>query len=357
MIKIYGSKICGDCIDCLKAFDKKGIGYEFIDINSDLKLFKEFLKYRDNSSVFEICKKEGYIGIPAIVSEDGSVTIDWEKYLEEYSTQEQKVEPEKSLKKPLTKKDLSEAFKELGLKENDIVMVHASLSSLGYVCGGAQAVIEAIIETVGDSGSIMMPTQSWKNLDPDVGVHWDVDRKYWQIIRDNWPAYNKKITPTNTMGAVAEMFRLWDGTIRSEHPTRSFAAWGKEAKYLVKDHELSNIFGENSPLDKLYKLDGKVLLIGVGYDKNTSMHLADAMAKYPGKHNTLEHSAVMEDGKRVWKAYETLYVDGEDFTKIGEAFEGEHSVHKTTIGDCELRLMSQRTLVDFAIGWIEKNRK
>ncbi len=75
------------------------------------------------------------------------------------------------------------------------------------------------------------------------------------------------------------------------------AAWGKHAEYLTKDHDLSNIFGEGSPIGKLYELDGKVLLIGVGYDKNTSIHLADVLAKYPGKHNCTEHSAVMEDGK------------------------------------------------------------
>jgi aminoglycoside 3-N-acetyltransferase len=57
---------------------------------------------------------------------------------------------------------------------------------------------------------------------------------------------------------------------------------------------------------KLYGLEGKVLLIGVDYDKNTSIHLADVRAEYPGKHNSVEHSAVIENGKRVWKADETL---------------------------------------------------
>ena len=76
---------------------------------------------------------------------------------------------------------------------------------MGYVCGGAQAVIEALIDVIGNDGTIMMPAQSWKNLDPEDGVHWDADENDWQIIRDNWPAYDKNITPTNTMGAVAEI--------------------------------------------------------------------------------------------------------------------------------------------------------
>ena len=173
---------------------------------------------------------------------------------------------------------------------------------MGYVCGGAQAVIEALMEVVGDSGTIMMPTQPWKNLDPETGVHWEAEQKDWQLIRDNWPAYDKTLTPTNTMGAVAEM------------------------------------------------------LIGTGYDKNTSLHLADARAEYPGKHTCVEHSAVSEAGKRVWKAYETLFVDGNDFEEIGEDFEKAYAVPGVRIGNALVRLMHQRELVDFAVQWMEKNR-
>ncbi|SEM12600.1 aminoglycoside 3-N-acetyltransferase [Butyrivibrio sp. ob235] len=259
--------------------------------------------------------------------------------------------------KTVIKSDIVEALRKVGLQSGDTVMVHASLSQIGYVCGGAQAVIEALIEVVGDEGTIMIPTQSWKNLDPETGVHWDADEADWDKIRENWPAYDKAITPTNTMGAVAEMFRSWPGAIRSDHPARSVAAWGKNAQYLTENHDLSNIFGEGSPIGKLYELGGKVLLIGVDYDKNTSIHLADVRAEYPGKHNCTEHSAVMENGERIWKAYETLFVDGEDFVDIGKAFEAVNDVNKCMLGEAELRLMNQRELVDYAVSWIEKNRK
>ena len=261
--------------------------------------------------------------------------------------------------KPVIKSEIIDALEKLGLEKGDNVMVHTSLSQFGYVCGGAQTVIEALIETVGSQGTIMMPTQSWKNLDPETGVHWDVDKEYWDIIRENWPAYDAKLTPTNTMGAVAESFRSWPGAIRSSHPARSVAAWGKNALYLTENHDLSDIFGESSSLARLYKLDGKVLLIGIDYDKNTSIHLADVRAQYPSKHNCIEHSAILEDGKRVWKAYETLFVDGEDFIEIGKAFEAEkgEQVQKINLGKAELKLMKQRPLVDFSVKWIEEHRK
>lgn len=259
--------------------------------------------------------------------------------------------------KMVLKQDILEALEKVGVCRGQVLMVHTSLSSLGYVCGGAQVVIEALLEAVGREGTIMMPAQSWKNLDPATGVHWEVPESCWPLIRENWPAYDKNITPTNTMGAVAEMFRQWPGAVRSDHPARSVAAWGKEAAWLTADHDLSNIFGDGSPVGKLYELDGLVLLMGVGYDKNTSLHLADVRAAYPGKHNCLEHSAVMENGRRVWKGYETIFVDGEDFSDIGTAFEKACTVRKASLGNGTLRLMKQRELVDFAVQWIEKNRK
>ena len=260
-------------------------------------------------------------------------------------------------RKIVLKQDILAALKKVGVGKDQTIMVHTSLGSLGFVCGGAQTVIEALLESVGVDGTIMMPTQSWKNLDPTTGVHWEEPEEWWQIIRENWPAYNKDITPTNTMGAVAEMFRKWPGTLRSNHPARSVAANGKYADYLTKDHDLSNIFGDGSPIGKLYELDGYVLLIGVGYDKNTSLHLADARAAYPGKHNNKEYSAIMENGERVWKGYSTLFVDGEDFNEIGEAFEREHFVQRVSLGNGMIAFMKQRELVDFAVNWIEHNRQ
>lgn len=259
-------------------------------------------------------------------------------------------------RKIVLKQDILAALKKVGVRKGQTIMVHTSLSSLGFVCGGAQVVIEALLESVGADGTIMMPSQSWKNLDPTAGVHWEEPEAWWQMIRDNWPAYNKNITPTNTMGAVAEMFRKWPGTLRSDHPARSVAANGKYAQHLTSDHDLSNIFGEGSPIGKLYELDGYVLLIGVGYDKNTSLHLADVRADYPGKHDCLEYSAIMENGERVWKGYRTLFVDGEDFDQIGAAFEKECSVQKVALGNGIIALMKQRELVDFAVNWIRHNR-
>ena len=255
------------------------------------------------------------------------------------------------------KKDLKSAFKYLGLQKGQNIIVHTSLKSLGFVCGGEQIIIESLLESVGEEGTIIMPTQSWKNLDPERKIHPEAKEEWYQLIRDNYPGYDKDITPTNTMGKTAEMFRKWPGAFRSDHPAPSFAAVGKNADYIVKNHGLEDIFGESSPLGKLYRLDGYILLIGVDYDKCTAIHLADDRAVYKSKHKEKESSAIIINGERKWVTYETLYVDGEDFIDIGRDFELSNSVKKTFVGNSELRFIKMRDLVDFSVKWIEKNRK
>lgn len=81
MLKIYGSMLCGDCVQCREDLDRAGVEYEFLDFASELKNLKEFLKLRDGNPSFENAREEGYIGIPCILRGDGSITLDWEEYM------------------------------------------------------------------------------------------------------------------------------------------------------------------------------------------------------------------------------------------------------------------------------------
>lgn len=81
MLKIYGTPRCPDCVECRADLDKAGVLYEFLDFDTDLKLLKEFLKLRDQSPVFAPAKEAGSIGIPCIVREDGSITLDWGDFM------------------------------------------------------------------------------------------------------------------------------------------------------------------------------------------------------------------------------------------------------------------------------------
>ena len=160
-----------------------------------------------------------------------------------------------------------------------------AMSKLGFVIGGAEAVIMALLAAVGESGTIMMVTNSSNNTDPSAWQNPPVPEAWWQPIRDHTPGYNPLTTPTRVMGQVPELFRNWPGTLRSAHPAFSLAALGPNAPYLVADHALEEGSGDRSPLGKLYEIDGHILLLGVDHWNNTSLHLAEFRANYPGKRN------------------------------------------------------------------------
>lgn len=258
---------------------------------------------------------------------------------------------------PVTLDEITEQIAACGVGEGQTISVHTSLSKLGWVVGGPETLIRALLKLIGPEGTLMMPAQTWKNLDPSKGVHWEQPESWWPLIRENWPAYDKNVTPSIGMGAVAEMFRTWPGTIRSDHPARSFCARGPNAEYLVRDHDLKNIFGEDSPLSRLYELDGSILLIGVGHEKNTSLHLAEVRADYPGKKYVRESSAVYRKGRREWIDYTTLDVVDDDFHLLGDTYEKENRIPRFKVGSGEVRFMKQAPLVDWAVHWMEKNRK
>lgn len=256
----------------------------------------------------------------------------------------------------VTKKDLIQQFKACGLAEGQTVCVHSSLKRLGFITGGAEVLIRALLEIIGEEGTLMAPSQTWKNLDPSTGVHWEEPVEWWPLIRQHWPAYDKEVTPAIGMGAVAEMLRKWPGAARSDHPARSMAAVGKHAAYITREHDLSNIFGPGSPVDKLYELDGYALLIGVGYDKNTSLHLAETRADFPGKTFAEESSAIMVNGQREWVTYRTQAVDDADFIRLGKEYEEEQQIPVHKVGNAEVRLLKVRPLIDWTVKWMEKNR-
>lgn len=81
MVKIYGSVMCPDCVECREMLDKAGISYEYLDFGDNLRNLKEFLSIRDREPVFAEIRAEGKIGIPCIVLEDGSVTLDYHTLL------------------------------------------------------------------------------------------------------------------------------------------------------------------------------------------------------------------------------------------------------------------------------------
>lgn len=259
--------------------------------------------------------------------------------------------------KPLSRSSLAKELRLCGLSAGQVVLVHSSMSKLGWIVGGAEAVVLALLDVIGEDGTLMMPTHTSDNTDPARWENPPVPETWWPLIRELTPPFNPATTPSRRMGIVPELFRTWPGAARSEHPVASFAAKGPEAEYLTSAHALEEDLGDFSPVGRLYELDGHILLLGVGHSNNTSLHLAEYRCDYPGKRNIQTGSSILIDGEQRWVTYETLDLQDDDFEELGASFDLANSVIVHLIVQAEVRMFKQRSLVDFAIDWMEKNRE
>ena len=260
---------------------------------------------------------------------------------------------------PVTVESLQADFKVLGIEKGMVLLVHSSLSAMGWVCGGAVAVIIALQEVLGETGTLVMPTHSSDLSDPSQWENPPVPEAWWQTIRETMPAYDPDLTPTRSMGTIVETFRRQTGVFRSTHPQGSFCASGPQASYIIDNHSLAFGFGEDSPLARIYDLGGSVLLLGVGHSNNTSIHLAEYRADFPTKRIVREGAPISQAGSRVWSTFENIDVDASDFDRIGADFmhfDAGKAVRHGRVGNANCQLMPQRAVVDFAVDWIEKNR-
>lgn len=258
---------------------------------------------------------------------------------------------------PNTKKSLMDDLRKLGLEAGMTVLMHSSMSNIGWISGGAQTVIEALLAVLGDDGTLMMPTHSAQNTNPANWQHPPIPQSWWEIERENRPVYDPRLTPTREMGAIPELFRTYPDVMRSDHPIGSFAAIGKHADYLIHNPtSLEMMFSDESPIGRLYELEGYVLLLGVGHGNNTSIHLAEYRADFNTKVWVNEACAMLVDGERQWVEFDMHDLDDEDFPQIGAEFAQKHGQLEGKVGQANAILVKQRPLVDFAVQWMEKNR-
>ena len=256
---------------------------------------------------------------------------------------------------PVTVQSLVADLRELGIEGGETLLVHSSLSALGWVAGGAPTVVDALREAVTESGTLVLPTHTYQYSDPADWSNPPVPDEWVEIIHESIPPFRPAVTPARAMGAIAECFRSYPGVVRSQHPELSFAAWGNEAEAVVADHSFDYGLGEESPLARVYERDGKVLLLGVDHMVNTSIHLAEYRATFPRE--IVEHGApVLEDGQRVHVEYEDIETSTDDFADLGADFEREVGIAEGEVGAAPTKLIDQPKLVDYAVEWFEEHR-
>ena len=252
----------------------------------------------------------------------------------------------------LGKKELVEHFKQLGIKQGMILEVHSSLSSFGYVVGGAQTVVDALIEVIGYNGTLLMPFQCATNSDPSTWIDPQCDPNDISAIRKRIPAFNYKESDLYKMGSIVENLRRRDGVIVSPHPNRAYIAWGKYSKLLCNYQSSNFAFSMESPAARLKELKGYILLLGIDYDNISSLHLAEYCADCAPI--SINCAACNHQGFRKYEKFLDIEYDEQVFCKVGQQLEQLGYVNSLKIGDCQCRLLPFDIILDYTIKYIKK---
>ena len=247
--------------------------------------------------------------------------------------------------KPITKEVLIHKFSQLGIKQGDTLLVHVSLSSLGYVVGGAEALFLALRDVIGEQGTIVVPSQTVEISDPASWQYPPVPQEWHDVIRDAMPAYSKDLSYSKAMGAFSQFIGILPNSIRSNHPMYSFTAIGEKAVEIIGEDTFDFPFGEESPLARLYSIGAKVLMIGTDFETNTSLHLAENRLNREVIHE--KSKIVTKDGEK-WISFKNIELNlYDDYLEIQKYFMKQFNVNHILINEGTVYLFDMKECVDF----------
>lgn len=244
-------------------------------------------------------------------------------------------------KKSISKEDIKSGFQRLRICKGDILGVHSSLSSLGYVEGGAEAVLEALFETIGHMGTLVMstyllsPPLELSEEDKAMGVSWKVKRL----------AFDDCDTPSG-MGAISDAFRRLPDVVRWYHPVHSVSAWGHHATTFCQSFK------------PLVQAGGKILLLGVQMDRCSALHIAEEKVKLPEEIKKLMQWEVDEEVLKTYPPDQYLVgckgVWG-DFLIVQTEAEKLGLIQTTQIGSATARLFEAKSMVELYVRLLTEN--
>ena len=255
------------------------------------------------------------------------------------------------IKQALTKNDLIALFKEIGIRQGMILEVHTSLSKFGFCIGGAQTFNDALIETLGYNGTLIMPMQNGTRSEPSYFRYPPMKRELYQKYRDNLPSFDIDDTDSEGMGRVVENLRRRCKAVVSNHPVVPFVAYGKYARLLCAHQDLHYSLSDSSPLGRLYELKAHCLLAGVSYDSMTSLHLSEYRSGV--RPIVLQGSKLANSDS--WTKFLELSLNSDDgFLEIGKQLENKGLVKKIAIANGEMRLLRVDVAIDEGMRYFDK---
>ena len=243
----------------------------------------------------------------------------------------------------ITKPDIVAGLHRLGVSSGDVVFAHSSLSAFGWVAGGADAVIDALLDSVGTEGTVVLPAFTW--------------RKYHAITE---PVVFDLASESvkEEVGIIPETFRQRPGALRSMHLCHSVSAIGSRAPDVMGDGVKS--FGAGSTFHQLEMLDAWYLFLGAPMSTCTALHHVEDLMQVPYRYyrNFQGSVVVLPDGVRQpCRSVEFLPMPGtrQDFLKMEPVFAKHGALRMTVVGSAKVMNLCMRDLVRVGIQCLEQD--
>jgi aminoglycoside N3'-acetyltransferase len=229
-------------------------------------------------------------------------------------------------------REVTEQLRALGVERGGVLVVHTSFSKVAPVEGGPRGLIEALRDALGPHGTLVLPSMTDDDEDP----------------------FDPKKTPCFGMGVVADTFWRMEGVLRCDSP-HSFAAIGPKALAITAPQPVDVPHGVDSPVGRVHELDGQVLLVGVGHDADTTVHLAENMAGV--RYRRPCQATIFVDGQPTRVEYGETDHCCENFALMDGWLEALGKQRRGQVGRAEARLARSRDVVEVAVSRLREEEK
>ena len=242
-------------------------------------------------------------------------------------------------------------LREVGVRTGMHVIVHTSLRAIGEIEGGAETLMAAFREVLGNEGTLLVPTFTFSAFDPAERESPPESLQEVEKERAAAPVFEPLTTPaeTDTVGVFPEIVRKQPDALRSHHPTHSFSAVGALAEVLTSGVPMNYPLGSGSPVARLHQYYGYVLLLGVTHEANTALHLAEVWADAPYIHR----AAQIKTGPDKWTKMMGSPGCSEGFNRIEPVLHQARILKRGTVGNAPAQLMRVQDVVSMAVSMLK----
>jgi aminoglycoside 3-N-acetyltransferase len=230
----------------------------------------------------------------------------------------------------ISRQQLTQQIQALGVKPGGVLVVHCAFSKVRPVENGPLGLIAALRSALGPAGTLVMPSMSDDDDHP----------------------FDRRRTPCREMGVVANTFWQQADVLRSDSP-HAFAAQGPQAARITAPHPVDVPHGPDSPIGRVYDLDGQVLLLGIGQDANTTIHLAEYLAGV--RYRRKKYVYILNDGQPTRFDYAEIDHCCQNFCLVDGWLDTEGLQCRGIIGHAEARLVRSQDVVKVVTRQLKTN--